>query len=311
MFEIDPKKSVLNEKSELRVKRPFEVDAAEYPFKDHWLPYRDGYIHYIDEGQGPTVLLLHGNPTWSYLYRNIIKELRNDCHLIALDYPGFGMSKAPSHYNFTAQEQSDAVQDFIHRLCLEDLVLVVQDWGGPIGLNYAVEHRENLRGIVVINTWAWPTTLLPMKIFSLLMGGWPLGYWLQTRRNFFAKAVVPSEMHQSEKITESLRKAYTDPFPTPKSRIPTWIFPGQIRKARSWFAAIEAKLPTLSDVPAQILWGTKDSAGFPLAEVDKWQRYLKMNETELLIDASHLVQEDRPDRVAAAILRVLERTAQK
>ncbi|HEY4387950.1 MAG TPA: alpha/beta fold hydrolase, partial [Ktedonobacteraceae bacterium] len=243
--------------------RPFEVDSAEYPFEDHWLPYRDGYIHYIDEGQGPTVLLLHGNPTWSYLYRKVIKELRNDCRLIALDYPGFGMSKAPSHYGFLPQEQSDAVIDFIRRLDLKDFVLVVQDWGGPIGLNYAVRHRGNLRGIVLMNTWAWPATILPMKIFSLAMGGWPLGYWLQTQRNFFASVIVPSGIHHTEKVTETLKKAYTDPFPTPKSRIPTWVFPGQIRKARTWLADIEVKLPVLADLPAQILWGTKDSAGFP------------------------------------------------
>jgi haloalkane dehalogenase len=291
------------------MKRQFEVDSMEYPFKDNWLPYRDGYIHYIDEGQGPTVLLLHGNPTWSYLYRNVIKELRNEYRLIALDYPGMGMSKAPSQYGFTPQEQSDAVMEFIRRMDLKKFVLVVQDWGGPIGLNYAVRHRENLRGIVVMNTWAWPATLPAMKIFSLAMGGWPLGYWLQTRRNFFAKNIVPHGIFQTEKVTESLRKAYTDPFPTPKSRKPTWIFPRQIRKARQWLAEIESKLPVLSDLPAQILWGTKDSAGFPLSEMAKWQRYLKKNETEALDDASHYVQEDRPDRVAASIRKVIERTS--
>ena len=140
------------------MKRPFEVDNSEYPFKDNWLSYRDGYIHYLDEGKGPTVLLLHGNPTWSYIYRNIIKELRGECRLIALDYPGFGMSKAPSQYGFTPQEQSEAVIELIRRLELTSIVLVVQDWGGPIGMNYAVQNRPNLRGLVVMNTWAWPAS---------------------------------------------------------------------------------------------------------------------------------------------------------
>lgn len=289
------------------MKRPFEVDAVEYPFEDHWLPYRDGYIHYIDEGRGPTILLLHGNPTWSYLYRNVIKELSSECRLLALDYPGFGMSKAPSQYGFTPQEQADAVGNFIGHLNLSQVVFVVQDWGGPIGLHYAVRHRENLRGIVVMNTWAWPATLLPVKLFSLAMGGWPLGYWLQTQRNFFAKVIVPAGIYHAEKVTDTLRKAYTAPFPTPASRIPTWVFPREIRKARSWLAKIEAKLPVLSDVPAHILWGTKDG-GFPQEVLEKWQSYLTMNETEPLDDVSHYVQEDRPDRVVAAIRSVLERT---
>ena len=110
--------------------RPFEVDVMEYPFRDNWLPYRDGNIHYIDEGNGPTVLLLHGNPTWSYLYRNVIKELRGEFRLIAPDYPGFGMSKPPSGYGYTPQEHSEAISDFIRRLDLKDFIIVVQDWGG-------------------------------------------------------------------------------------------------------------------------------------------------------------------------------------
>ncbi|WP_269432546.1 alpha/beta fold hydrolase [Gordoniibacillus kamchatkensis] len=190
---------------------------------------------------------------------------------------------------------------------MKDFILVVQDWGGPIGLNYAVRHRDNLRGIVVMNTWAWPAKILPMKLFSLAMGGWPFGYWLQTQRNFFAKVIVPHGIYHTEKVTDRLRKAYTDPFPTPKSRIPTWVFPRYIRKARIWLADIESKLSNLSDLPAQILWGTKDSAGFPLEQMAKWQKYLPMNETDILEDASHYVQEDRPDRVAAAIRKLSNR----
>jgi haloalkane dehalogenase len=280
----------------------------EYPFTDHWLPYRDGHIHYLDEGQGPTVLLLHGNPTWSYLYRNVIKELRGEFRLIAPDYPGFGMSKAPADYDFTPTEQSDAVQALIRHLDLKDMIIVVQDWGGPIGMNYAVQHRENLRGIVVMNTWAWPAEIMPMKLFSLIMGGWPVGYWLQTRLNFFAKVIVPGGIFHKGNITDSLRKAYTDPFPTPQSRKPTWVFPRHIRKSRRWLASIESNLPNLKDLPAQLLWGTKDSAGFPPEQMAKWQRHLPVNETEVLEDASHFVQEDRPDRVAAAIRRIGVRT---
>ena len=186
--------------------------------------------------------------------------------------------------------------------------MVVQDWGGPIGTNYAVRNRANLRGIVVMNTWAWRASLL-QTLFSFAMGGWPIGYWLQTRKNYFAKSMLPDGIYHSEKVTESFRKAYTDPFPTPNSRIPTWVFPRQIRKARPWLAVIESKLPNLSDLPAQILWGTHDDPGFSLSDMERWQGYLKMNETETLSDASHSVQEDRPDRVVAAIRRVIERTS--
>ena len=82
-----------NERGVTDMKRPFEVDSSEYPFKDHWMPYRDGHIHYIDEGHGPTVLLLHGNPTWSYLYQTSLKSCEAIIGLVAMDYPGLGMSR--------------------------------------------------------------------------------------------------------------------------------------------------------------------------------------------------------------------------
>jgi haloalkane dehalogenase len=291
------------------VERPFEVSAQEYPFADHWLGFRDGHVHYVDEGDGPTVLLLHGNPTWSYLYRNVIKDLRGECRLVALDYPGFGMSKAPTGYGYTPQEHAEMLVEFIRRLDLTNFVMVVQDWGGPIGMSYVVKHQGNIRGLVLMNTWAWPATLRKVRLFSLAMGGRPIGYWLQTKANFFAKTILPAGIFHKEKVTETLRKAYTDPFPTLRSRVPTWVFPGQIRNAGSWLATIEAQLPTLSGLPTQILWGAQDRDGFPLELMDRWRGYLRAHETEVLDDASHFVQEDRPDRVVASIRRVLERTA--
>jgi haloalkane dehalogenase len=218
------------------------------------------------------------------------------------------MSRAPAGYGFTPAEHSDAVAALIGHLELKNFTLVVQDWGGPIGMAYAARNRDHLRGLVVMNTWAWPASLL-QNLFSLAMGGWPLGYWLQTQKNFFAKSMLPDGLCHKEKATESFKKAYTDPFPTPESRKPTWIFPRQIRESRPWLAEIESQLPNLADLPAQILWGKYDDPGFPRAEMEKWRGYLKLNETETLDDAGHSVQEDRPDRVAASIRRVLQRTS--
>ena len=220
------------------------------------------------------------------------------------------MSKAPAGYGFTPQEQSEAVSELVRDLKLKNIVLAVQDWGGPIGINYAVLNRSNLRGLVVMNTWAWPASLL-QTIFSLVMGGWPFGYWLQTRKNYFAKTMLPDGIRHSERVTASFRKAYTDPFPTEESRKPTWVFPRQIHKARPWLRQIESKLSVLADLPAQILWGNYDDPGFGPKEMKKWQEVLKMHETETLEDASHSVQEDRPDRVAAMIRRVLDRTGSR
>jgi haloalkane dehalogenase len=289
-------------------RRAFSVDASDYPFEDHWFAYRDGWVHYLDEGHGIPVLLLHGNPTWSFLYREVIKDLRTDCRLIAPDYPGFGYSKAPSDYRFTPPEQARVIASLIERLGLERLVLVVQDWGGPIGLSFAIGHPQEIRGIVVMNSWAWKSSV-PQALFSWVMGGWPFGYWLQTRRNFFARRIVPRGIAQEKKKVPAVLSAYVKPFPTPEARYPIWVFPRHIRKSRRWLNEIESGLSRLSHLPAQILWGQRDEPGFRPIEMRRWQRHLPLHETEVLEDASHFVQEDRPDRLIAAICRILERTS--
>jgi haloalkane dehalogenase len=227
--------------------------------------------------------------------------------MVALDYPGFGYSKAPPRYRYTPEEHAEMLGHFIGTLALKDLILVVQDWGGPIGLSYAVRHHDNLRGLVVMNSWAWEVSI-PQKLFSLVMGGWPLGYWLQTRRSFFATSIVPHGIHHKEKLVPSLRKAYTDPFPTAQSRLPTRVFPRHIRKARRWLRELEAQLNRLAELPAQILWGSRDELGFRKIELARWKQHLRSHETEELDDASHFIQEDRPDRVVATIVRLLART---
>jgi haloalkane dehalogenase len=278
---MQPTNQVMPPMSSSGPRRSFAVSTAEYPFQDNWFALADGCVHYIDEEQGTPVLLLHGNPTWSFLYRQIVKELRSECRLIAPDYPGFGYSRAPTGYGFTPQEHAVAVAALIAGLALKDLVLVVQDWGGPIGLSCAAEHPGNIRGVVVMNSWAWEASL-PQKLFSLVMGGWPLGYWLQTRLNFFARSIIPHGIYHKERLTDALRNAYTGPFPTPASRLPTWVFPRHIRKSRDWLRRLEAQLASLSGLPVQILWGGRDEPGFRPIEMRRWQRHLPLHETEVL-----------------------------
>lgn len=287
--------------------RRFDIPHADYPFRENWMEFQDSYIHYLDEGHGPTVLLLHGNPTWSYLYRKIVLALKNECRLIAPDYPGFGHSGVPSNYGFTPAEQSEAISRLIETLRLKDIILVVQDWGGPIGMRYAIDHPENIRGLVIMNSWAWEASL-PQQIFSLAMGGWPLGYWLQTRLNFFVNKILPSGIYHRELITKSLREAYTKPFQTTGSRLPTWVFPRHIRHSYRWLKKLESRLSALVNVPTQIVWGARDEPGFRPEELKRWQSNFPFHETEILEDASHYVQEDRPDRVTEAIRRIIVRT---
>ena len=152
----------------------FAVDRALFPWQPHYQRLSNGaHIHYVDEGEGPVLLLLHGNPTWSFLYRHIIAGLRGQFRVIAPDYPGFGLSTAPAGYAFTPEEHAACMVELVQRLALQDVTIMVQDWGGPIGFALAAEQPQRVSGFIIGNTWAWPLERPGQKLFSLLMGGWP------------------------------------------------------------------------------------------------------------------------------------------
>ena len=212
------------------MERRFEVDAALYPFESHWHTYAGAPLHYVDEGEGPCVVLLHGNPTWSFAYRDVIRELRPHCRLIAPDYPGFGLSGHPDGYGYSPAEHAHAVGELIDALALEHFFLVVQDWGGPIGMAVAAARPERVAGLVVANTWCWETTP-SMWLFSKLLGGRLGRYWI-LEHNLFADALVRGAL--ADGTEERVLRAYTDPFPDPASRIGTWQFPRAITRAQPW-----------------------------------------------------------------------------
>ena len=149
-----------------------EAYEALFSFQGHYAELENGArVHYVDEGEGPTLLLLHGNPTSAYLYREMITALKSDYRVIAPDYPGFGKSRAPAGYGYTAQEQADTIVSFFDYMKLDDVVIMVQDWGGPIGFNLVQQRPNQFSGLVIGNTWAWP--LEGQRRFEVF--SWPMG----------------------------------------------------------------------------------------------------------------------------------------
>ncbi|MFD6455474.1 alpha/beta fold hydrolase, partial [Nocardia sp. NPDC060220] len=136
--------------------RPGWVDDELFPFESRFVEIDGHTVHYVDEGSGPTLLLLHGNPTWSFLWRDVIGALRGDFRCVALDYPGFGLSSPRPGYRFLPEEHAAVVTGFVDALGLEGVTLVGQDWGGMIGLAVAQRRPGVFDRLVLANTWAWP-----------------------------------------------------------------------------------------------------------------------------------------------------------
>ncbi len=286
-------------------KKLFDVEKDEYPFEDHWLETGGAGLHYVDEGNGPCVLMLHGNPTWSFVYRKVIKGLAGQCRCIAPDYPGFGYSEHPPAYGYTPQEHAGRIAALINHLDLKRFILIVQDWGGPIGLSVAVDQPDRIAGIVLCNTWCWRPTL-NLRIFSCIMGG-PIGRHLILHHNFFAKVLVPFGIFNRQAKTAAILKAYADPFGTPASRIGTYIFGRQIRKASAWLESIEGRLSVLREKPVEMVWGMKDPAFGSQRCIGEWMRHFPNANVDCIKTASHYLQEDSPDRIVSAANRLLGR----
>jgi haloalkane dehalogenase len=284
---------------------PFPVPTELFAVEHRFLDVDGARIHYVDEGSGETLLLLHGNPSWSFLYRKIIAGLRDDFRCVALDYPGYGMSDPRPGYGFTPKEHSLVLERFVDRLGLGDLTLMVQDWGGPIGLGLAGRRPEQVRRLIIGNTFAWPLSgERRMRLFSWVMGG-PIGRSLTSAFNFVPKFFFARGFAQP--LPPAVYEMYMAPWRDRNRRAAAVIAPKQLIAASAYLRDVEANLGKLADRPALIVWGKKDFA-FRDAERERFERPFPRHKTVLLDDASHFVQEDAGDRIAAAFLAFRQQT---
>jgi haloalkane dehalogenase len=150
--------------------RPAWLPERLYPFESHYADIGGARVHYVDEGSGSPLLLLHGNPTWSFLYRDIITGLRDRYRCVAPDHPGFGLSRPAPGYGFTPAEHAAVLETFVQELDLRDVTVMVQDWGGPIGFRVATRHPDRFSAFVIGNTWAWPKADPVTQVFSRVLG---------------------------------------------------------------------------------------------------------------------------------------------
>jgi haloalkane dehalogenase len=277
---------------------PAWLNKRLYPFTNHYLEIDGNQIHYVDEGTGPTLLLVHGNPVWSFVYREVIEALKDSFRCVAVDLAGFGLSRAAPGFSCLPADQSALLTQFIEQLDLSDYSVVVHDWGGPIGLSAALAAPGRLSGVVLSNTWAWPVNGNPsFEKFSALMGG-PLGRFGSAYLNVFVNVLVPLS-HKRRRLTHAEMTQYRKPLPFGR-RTPTWVLPKQIIDAHEFLRTLESRLPELSTRRALILWGDKDDA-FQAPELAHWQHLMPESHTVMLGGVGHFAASEAPTEFAAEI----------
>jgi haloalkane dehalogenase len=281
------------------VKLPTSVTESLYPFTGRYVDVNGFKMYTFDEGQGPPVVMVHGNPTWSFYYRNLVLKLRDRYRCIVPDHIGCGLSDRPeeSAYPWTFERRARDLEALINALDVtEPVTLVVHDWGGMIGMTWAHWNPEKVARIVVLNTAAFhlpSTKSFPWQLW--LARDTPVGALLVKRFNAFAGAASWVGCTRN-RMDAAMRAAYTAPYDTPHNRLATLKFVQDIplRQGDPGYALIsevEASLPRFASLPIFIGWGLRDFV-FDRHFLARWEREFPAAVVHRYPDCGHYILED-------------------
>ncbi|AHH14934.1 haloalkane dehalogenase [Nocardia nova SH22a] len=279
----------------------FVPDRTLYPFESRWFDSTAGRMHYIDEGDGPPILFCHGSPTWSFLYRDIVRNLRDRYRCIAVDHLGFGLSERPAEFGYTIAEHTVVLGELIDHLRLDGLVMMGHDWGGPIGLGAVTARADRVRGITLGNTMFWPIDALANRAFSAVLSSGPMQRRI-LERNFLIERVLLAQV--GSKLSAAEADHYRAVQPDPPARPGLAVMPREIRAARPFLDRLAREVPAqLGDKPTLAVWGMRDMAFRPKTCLPRIRDTFSDLEVLELPNASHFIQEFEPDTISAAIAR--------
>ena len=278
--------------------RRLGLAAGQFPFASRFLDFAGARLHYIDEGQGPILLMLHGNPSWSYLYRGLVLALRDEFRCIAIDLAGFGLSTPPPGFSFQPEDQAPLIAALVDHLDLNDATLVAHDWGGPIGVAATRATGGRIARWRLGNTWAWPVNGdFHFEWFSKLLGG-RLGRFLAERYCVFINVILPTSMRR-RKLTATELNAFRAPFRGLQARRAMSVLPAAIAGAHDWLAGLENFVADFKG-SVHFIWPENDIA-FRDKELVHWRALLPQARVTRLPKCGHFLWLETPDETAAAL----------
>lgn len=285
---------------------------SHYPFTSQALTVGGCAYHYLDEGprDAPTLLFVHGNPTWSFHWRRLIQKFRGEFRCVAPDHLGCGLSDLQPQPLALADHVNNLVQ-LIDEADLRNVTLVAQDWGGAIGLGALQQRREQFERIVLFNTGAFPPWFIPWRI---RVCRWPVfGKLALQGANAFSRAALRMTLGRKRRLDPEIETAYLAPYHDWQSRAAVYQFVKDIPLSDShptWqtLADIDAGLPALADIPQLLAWGMQDWCFTP-ACLEKFVEYWPTAEVHRLQDVGHWVVEDAADQVEQLMTDWLAQTS--
>lgn len=292
--------------------QPTQNFEREYPFQSHWLDFDGLRYHYIDEGNGDVVLFVHGNPTWSFAWRHIVRGLSGGNRCIAVDHMGCGLSDKPQQYVYRLQTHIDNLVRLVDQLDLQNITLVGHDWGGAIGMGTVLARRDRFRRIVLMNTAAFRSQRIPLRIAVCRI---PLLGALGVRGvNLFARAALSMAVCHHERMTPEVRAGYLAPYSSWSNRVAVYRFVQDIPLSPSHpsyvtLLRIEEGLASLQQLPLLLVWGERDWC-FTTEFLREFEARFPRAATFRIPDAGHYVFEDAHERIIPRLREFLSQPVQ-
>lgn len=278
-----------------------------YPFSPRRFQTGRGEMSYLDEGAGDeVVLMVHGNPTWSFYYRRLVLGLREGIRCIVPDHLGCGLSAKPQDFDYTLGEHIRNLGGLVDRLDLRRVHLVVHDWGGPIGLGTMLPRFERLASVTILNTAAFADTRIPWRIRVCRVPG--LGELIVRGCNGFAWPAT--WMAVARPLSDAVKRGYVWPYDSWANRIATHRFVTDIPMSPDSpsgraLAAIESRLSLLGQRPVQVIWGGRDFC-FDRHYFDRWRKLLPTASCEYLESVGHYVAEEAAELCVSRVKALTE-----
>ena len=296
---------------------PLDI-AEQWPFSPRFVRVNGWRMHYVDEGggggEGDPVVLLHGNPAWGFLYRDVIGPLvRAGRRVIVPDMIGFGLSEKPTREHAHSLDGHIAnLTALMRTLDLRRICLVCHDWGGPTGLSFAMHEPDRVRALVVMSTWAWPSppAAFHASVFPWRMMHAPLvGPYLLGRHGALAGRGMYLSVVDREKFRKTAQDAYEAVLPDQAARLLTWTWPRWIplddeARGRDRFAWLERRLAK-TELPTMIVWGREDEVFDADTFAARFKELIPHAEGPHLVTGRHFLQEDSGPEIAEHVLRFL------
>lgn len=283
---------------------PVWLDRSLYSFQSRYISIAGQQLHYIDEGSdngaAGTLLFIHGTPSWSFDFRNVIKQLSRDYRCVALDHIGFGLSDKPANYNYSTANHAATLGQFVKQLNLENVTIIMHDFGGPIGIAWALQNPTLVCRLVVLNSWLWSSVNDPgYQRFSKILRS-PLLPFLYRRLNFSARFLLPKSFGDRSKLSRQIHRHFTAPFGSAEEREGTLAFARSLLNDQDWFQSLWERRGSLAQFPTLFIWGMKDVFARP-EYLRKFAAGFPNNQIVELENAGHFPQEEEPEAVVEAM----------